>query len=492
MEQGQSYRQILKATSLFGGVQVFRILISIVRSKFIALFIGPLGMGISSLLLSTVNVLSALTNLGLDRSGVKEISLVKEEEGAEATATAIGVLQKLVWVTAVAGTLIMAVASPILSYIAFGNYDYTWAVAGVSLALFFKQLTQGKLAILQGLRKLSGLAKANLLGNFIGLCITVPLYYFFRIDAIVPAIIIAGLISFAVTLYYTKVQNIPSRKMGVREAFLEGKPMINLGIMLSVSSIITLVVAYMIQVFISAQGGVDEVGLYNAGFVILNTYVGLVFTAMGTDYFPRLSAIANDRIKTNQTVHEQAFIAVMLILPIIVVFLGFAPHIITILYTQEFSPIIGLVSWGILGMLFKAVSFSMGYILIAKGDSRLFIKTAIGFNAVLFAMNVIGYSYGGLTGLGISFFLFYIVHFLVLWILTKRQYGFAFPTDFLPLFGISLVLCVAAFWTSQSMEGWQRYAVMGGLILISCLFSLYQLNKKVDLKEWIRRFRNRN
>ena len=88
-------------------------------------------------------------------------------------------------------------------------------------------------------------------------------------------------------------------------------------------------------------------------------------------------------IKLRKTVLEQATVAILLITPIIVVFLACAPFIIVILYSHEFSPIVAMVTWGILGMIFKAVSWSMGYMIIAKGDSKVFIKTAIGFNTIL-------------------------------------------------------------------------------------------------------------
>ena len=53
-EQQSSYRQIMKATSIFGGVQVFQIFFQVIRSKFIAVLIGPVGMGIVGLLTSTL------------------------------------------------------------------------------------------------------------------------------------------------------------------------------------------------------------------------------------------------------------------------------------------------------------------------------------------------------------------------------------------------------------------------------------------------------
>ena len=42
-EEQSSYRQIVKATSVFGGVQGFNILISIIRSKVVAVLLGPAG-----------------------------------------------------------------------------------------------------------------------------------------------------------------------------------------------------------------------------------------------------------------------------------------------------------------------------------------------------------------------------------------------------------------------------------------------------------------
>ena len=415
----QSYRKVLNATSLFGGVQFINIILRLIRSKAIALLIGPIGMGISNLLLTTMELINGLTNLGLERSAVKDISLANTNSNSKSVAITISILKKLVWLTITVGVILMILSAPWLSEIAFGNKDYTISFRWISIALLFKQLSSSQLAILQGLRKLKSLAKANLLGNFIGLLITLPLYYYYKIDAIVPAIIIATFMSFVFTYYYSHKLDIKSVTISRKEAVSEGKGMINLGVMLSLSSLITLLVAYIIRIYIGSANeteelGLIDVGLYSAGFVILNSYVGIIFNAMGTDYFPRLSEIANDIKKLRKTVLEQATVAILLITPIIVVFLACAPFIIVILYSHEFSPIVAMVTWGILGMIFKAVSWSMGYMIIAKGDSKVFIKTAIGFNTILLSINIIGYHFGGLEGVGISFFIYYIIHFIAI------------------------------------------------------------------------------
>ena len=73
-EKQSEYRQVMKATSIFGGVQVFTILIGIIRSKFIAILLGPIGMGVFGLLSSTISMIASLTNFGLETSAVKDIS----------------------------------------------------------------------------------------------------------------------------------------------------------------------------------------------------------------------------------------------------------------------------------------------------------------------------------------------------------------------------------------------------------------------------------
>ena len=486
----QSYRKVLNATSLFGGVQVINIIISLVRSKVIALLIGPIGMGISNLLLTTMELINGLTNLGLERSAVKDISLANTNSNSKSVAKTISILKKLVWLTITIGVILMIALSPWLSEIAFGNKDYTISFIWISIALLFKQLSSSQLAILQGLRKLQYLAKANLLGNFIGLLITLPLYYFFRIDAIVPAIIIATFMSFIFTYYYSQKLDIAPVAISRKEAVSEGKGMINLGVMLSLSSMITLLVAYIIRIYIGSSNeteelGLIDVGLYSAGFVILNSYVGIIFNAMGTDYFPRLSEIANDIIKLRKTVLEQAIVAILLITPIIVVFLAFAPLIIVILYSNEFSPIVAMVTWGILGMIFKAVSWSMGYMIIAKGDSKVFIKTAIGFNAILLLINIVGYHYGGLEGIGISFFIYYIIHFIAIRIITYYRYDFYFEKGFYKIFTFTVIMCFLAFSITFIPSSILKYSLMSLIIVVSCWYSHKELDKKMGLKDYL-------
>jgi O-antigen/teichoic acid export membrane protein len=493
MSNSKSYRQILKTTSVFGGVQFFTIIISVIRTKFIAVFIGPEGMGLIALLNSTINIIAGVSGLGIETSGIKNISEKYKDEDLKNISRTVSIIKKMMLMTGIFGTILTIVFSKWLSIVTFGNANQMYAFVFLSITLLLKQVTSSQLIVLQGTRKIKFLAKANMYGNVFGLLFSIPLYVFFKIDAIVPSIIITSLSALLFSFYFSNKIKIEKEKVERVHFAAEGKIIIKLGIMLTISGLLTLLSSYLIQIYISNIGDIEQVGFYNAGFTLLNSYVGIIFTVMSTDYFPRLAAINNDTEKIKASVTQQSFISILIITPIIILFLTFVPLIIKIIYTLKFIAIIPMVCLGILGMLFRAVSWSMGYVLIAKGDSKMFIRTAILFNIVSLLMNVLGYYFYGLEGLGISFLIYYGFHFLILKIITKKRYGFYFEKDFYIIYLICFLLCIITYLCKFIEFEILRYSSMGFMCVLSIVFVLYQINKEINLKNiFISTFRNNN
>ena len=128
-----SYRQMIKSTSIFGGVQFLNILISLLKSKFIALWIGPTGVGMIGLFNAAISLISGFTNVGLETSGVKAISASEKEP--DLLIREFSVIKRLAWISGIVGALVLAFLSPILSKISFGNENYTLAFVFISLTL---------------------------------------------------------------------------------------------------------------------------------------------------------------------------------------------------------------------------------------------------------------------------------------------------------------------------------------------------------------------
>jgi O-antigen/teichoic acid export membrane protein len=490
-EQKSSYRQIMKATSLFGGVQVFNILIAIIKSKVIAVLLGPAGMGLAGLLTSTTGLVQSITNFGLGTSAVRDIAAANESNDVNRISKITTVFRRLVWITGLLGTICTFLLASWLSELTFGNNEYTIAFMWLSAALLLNQLASGQNVILQGTRQLKYLAKANLLGSLLGLIISVPLYYYKGLDGIVPAIIITSIASFLIAWYFGNKVKITDVKVTSQETIFEGKGMLRMGFMLSLSGLISMGASYIVRIYISNTGGLDDVGLYTAGFAIIGTYVGLIFSAMGSDYYPRLSGVAHDNKKGTLLVNQQAEIAVLIVAPILTVFLIFINWVIIVLYSTKFVPVNGLIQWAALGMYFKTVSWCIGFLFLAKGDSKVFFWSELITNAYLLLFNILGYKYFGLTGMGISFLISYVFYLLQVYFIAKYKYEFSFDIALYKIFGLQLSLGVLCFLITKLVPSPWSYILGLPFIALSSWYSFKELDIRLDIKGLINKFRKK-
>ncbi len=479
----------MKATSVFGGVQVVQIIVQIIRSKAIAVLLGPAGMGINSLLNSTIGLVAGLTNFGLRTSAVKNIAEANSNKDTEQVAIIIKVLRRWVWITGLLGSIMTLILSPWLSQLTFGDRSYTLAFIWLSITLLFNQISTGQLVLLQGLRKIKYLANANLTGALFGLTFSLPLYYLWGIDGIVPAIIVTSIINMLRAWYFAskiKVEKVPISR---NTTILKGKEMLTMGFMLSISGLITIGAAYLLRIYISNTGGVEDVGLYGAGFAIINTYVGLIFSAMSTDYYPRLSAVAIDNSKSGQTINQQAEITLLVLGPILNVFLVFINWVVILLYSSKFVSINGMIQWAALGMFFKAGSWPMGYLFLAKGASKLFFLTEFIINMIMLTLNIVFYYFYNLNGLGISFLITYIIYFTEVFFFIHMKYDFKFTKVFLRIFIIQFLFGLSCFLIVNYFSNTPAYILGSIIIITSSIHSLIELDKRLDLKDLIRKVR---
>lgn len=481
MSEQQSYRQIMKATSIFGGVQVFQIIIQIIRSKFIAMLLGPTGIGILGLLNSTTSLISGFTNLGLGTSAIKDISTAFETEDDLRISVVSTVFRRLVWATGIIGIFITLILSPWLSQFTFGNKDYTIAFIWLSVTILFNQLTIGELGILQGLRKLKYLAKANLYGSAIGLIVTIPLYYRLGIRVIVPSIIISSILSLLLSFYFTRKINLKTVKVSFKDTIVEGKGMITMGIVISLSVILALVSSYILRVFIGRVGGIADVGLFSAGLAIVTTYVGMIFNAMGADFFPRLSAVANNDKVCFQTINQQAEIGVLVIAPILIIFFIFINYVIIFLYSNKFTPISSMMLWAALGMFFRVVIWILGFLYLAKGRSKIYFWNEFVTISYTLVLNGLGYYMMGLNGIGISIFCAYLISMIQNLFVSKLIFTFKFHFQFIRIFLIQFGLATIALTISKVVPSPLSYVFGVLLIIASFSFSYVELDKRIGI-----------
>ncbi len=485
-ENKSSYRSIFKATSLFGGVQVYQILIQIIKSKFVAVLLGPAGVGIMGLYQSGLQLIQQLSSMGLSQSAVRDVSEANGSNDIQRVAKTVTVVRKLVWVTGIFGLVLVACFSPLLSKTSFGNYDYTIPFIILSVTLLLDQLSAGQRVVLQGLRRLKDLAKCSAFGVTFGLITSVPLYYWLGIEGIVPTLILNSLCSLLLSRFYSRKIKVEKVKVTPKQTFEQGKLMLVMGVSMSISGILSTIVAYAIRGYIQANGGVEQVGLYQAGFVIMTTYVGMVMNAIATDYYPRLAAINKDNQKCGEAVSQQGEIGVMILAPMLTLCLVFMPFVLKILYSDKFFAANEYISWACLGMMLRLASWVISFLFVAKAESKLFMLNELSANIYYLAFSLIGYKILGLTGLGIAFAVQYFVYFIQCYLIARKRYNFRFSKSFIKCYSIQLLLIIACLIIVLTLSGWKKYLIGCVTIAISCYLGLKGLNEKMELLSFIR------
>lgn len=481
-----SYRSIFKATSLFGGVQVYQILIQIIKSKFVAVLLGPAGVGIMGLYQSGLHLVQQISSMGLAQSAVRDVSEANGTNDLHRIAKTVTVVRKLVWFTGLLGLIIVACFSPLLSKASFGNYDYTIPFIILSVTLLFEQLCAGQRVVLQGMRRLKDLAKCTAFGATFGLITSVPLYYWLGIDGIIPNLILNSACSLILSWLYSRKIKIEKVLVTPKQTFEQGKHMLILGVSMSLSAIFSSIVSYAVRGFIQGNGGVEQVGLYQAGFVIMTTYVGMVMNAIGTDYYPRLAAINQDNSKCREIVSQQGEIATMILAPMLLICLIFMPFVLKLLYSDKFLSANEYISWACVGMMLRMGSWIIAYLFIAKAESKLYIINEFSINILNLIFSLIGYHYWSLTGLGIAFALEYLVYFIQVYVIARKRYNFRFTNSFIKIYCVQLLMLITCLAIVILFDGWLKYALGFVVIIISCFLGIRGLNQRMDLFGFIK------
>lgn len=481
-----SYRSIFKATSLFGGVQVYQILIQIIKSKFVAVLLGPAGVGIMGLYHSGLQLVQQISSMGLAQSAVRDVSEANGSNDLQRITKTVTIVRKLVWFTGILGLIIVACFSPLLSKVSFGNYDYTISFIILSVTLLIDQLSAGQKVVLQGMRKLKELAKCTAFGVTFGLVFSIPLYYWLGLRGIVPTLILNSVCSLILSWFYSKKIKIENIQVTPKQTLQQGKQMLVMGISMSLSGIFSTIVAYVLRSFIQRNGGVEQVGLYQAGFVIMTTYVGMVMNAIATDYYPRLAAINKDNEKCREAVSQQGEIGTMILAPMLTCCLVFMPFILRILYSDKFLAANEYISWACLGMMLRMAAWVISFLYVAKAESKLFIQLELSANLLYLVLSLWGFKFMGLTGLGIAFAMQYLVYFIIVYLIAKKRYDFSFSCDFLKCYGIQLLLVITCLAIVILFNGWQKYTLGCTITAISCYLGFKGLNQRMNILAFVK------
>ena len=444
----KTYQESLKATSITALAQIVQIAVKMINTKFVAVLLGPLGVGTIGLFQSSISLISTISGLGLGSSAVRDVARAHKEGDWETIGLTIQTLRRLVWITGMAGAIFCLLAGGWLSQISFNSDEHSLSFRILGLMVLFNQVSAGQMALLQGLRMLKEMTLAAVIGTVAGLIFAGPIYWWLGDSGIVPALLVLSMVPVLVAYYFSG--KLPLKKWNFSfEKFREiAIPMVKLGASTMLSNLFMLLALWLTRIIVQRKFGLSGVGQFQAGWGVTTIYLQMIFQAMGRDYYPRLSGIAGDNMGMNRLVNEQLHLALLLGTPLLLLAMISAPWIITFLYSSGFQAAISQLQWLAFGTLFKLISWPLGFILLALRKSTVYLVTE-SLAAALFLLLVLPLiEIFGMNGIGIAYSINYILYFFVVFFAAIKIINFQFDSKSLLLLIISSIFCLFAMYSN--------------------------------------------
>jgi PST family polysaccharide transporter len=481
-EERGSFRAILKSTSLIGGASVLNILIGTIRTKFVALLLGPAGVGLLGMYVQVTTLVSTVAGMGIATSGVRQVAEAAATSDPQRVARTVRTLRRSASITGALGMLLMACLAVPISALTFGDTRHSLPIAVLGVTVLLGSIAAGQSCLLQGTRRIGDIARITILGSLNGTLISIPCYYIWGVGGIVVALVLSSIAALATSWWFARRVPVAFVAMRWRDSWPEARALLALGASFMGAGIVAAGTTYAVQAILIRRFGVAGMGIYQAAFSLSGVLAGFVLGAMAADYYPRLTGAAGDNALVRRMVNEQSQLSTLLALPGLAAMMVFAPLIIRVFYASTFAAAVPVLRWCILGILGRVFSWPLGFVMLAKGRGRLFFATELAASAMHLGAVALFIRLWGLDGAGIAFATLYVGYTALMLLVMRYLIGAGWSTGTAALNAFATAIMLAL-----TLNGWlnphpiSRWVVGGLALAATTWWCISNLMRRSDL-----------
>lgn len=489
-----SYKTIAKTTGIIGVTQIIVMVLGIIRTKVIAILLGTSGMGYWGLYTSLIDISTTISGLGLNASGVRQISKANALNDLKGVSKSKYVLKFTVFVTSIIGATFVILFSKNISKSIFGSPDYYIGVITVSTIIIFNNIAGGQKAVLNGLRKMKSLAMCQIIGALVGTLSSVILISLLGIKGIPISLAVIAFSALASTWYYVQKIRLPRQKPSIIEAKEEFKGLIGLGLSMAVATGVASIMGFLSKTYIRNELNIETVGIYQACWSISNIYIGTILMAMGVDFMPRLMKVIQNKTDSTKMINEQQEMGTLIASIGILATLIFAPTVLQIFYSNEFLIGSSIIRWQLLGVSLRVLAWPLSYTMTAKGKGIIYAISQSSFYILEFLLLTLCIKLWGIDGLGINYFIGYSFYYFLTWIIAKKLIGYKSSKFLQKIVLIEYISISAVFIIIIFFNGIYGTIINSIILLLNTVWVIYNLKKimNIDFVKLIKQKLQRN
>jgi len=402
---------LVKAASLNTANISIKIVAGILISKFIAIFVGPEGMALIGNLRNFFNTVQSISIAGLYKGVVKFISQYKYE-----SSKLTGVLSTVFYLGFFASITLAFICyynAEFINDLIFLNNNYTYVVETLAIVLPFYALNMFVFSIMNGFSKYKILLIINIIGQILGLSVTLLLIWQDKIDGALIAVVITPALNLLITIVGIAFRkNLMSYIKITEIRFFVLRQLSPFMVMAFVSSIALPIVYIIIRNYIVSEIGIKEAGYWTAVTRVSDYYLMFINSLMALYILPRFT-----EIDSHKEFRKEVFSFYKTILPLFGAILAIIylsrSLLVTILFTEEFRPIEDLFGYQILGDFMRVMSMVIAYKFLAKKMFTHFIIIEVFLFVIMYVSSIYLIDLYGLKGAVMGHCLSYLMHFAI-------------------------------------------------------------------------------
>lgn len=471
-----SNKKLVQTTLLFSLSHFINIASKIVINKVAAITLGAAGIGMVGILQSLLDLLKTFFSFGLPQSAVRDIS-VSSVSSAEKLVHTVSSFATIIILFASIGFIISLALSPFFNYLYFDDSAYIVFFAIISFCLFMLIVSDGYMSILRGVRASIILTKSTAIIACLATVSAVILYFSYGFSAIPYVFIINSLITFFVYRYFVLDLNLNFTVMNFKNAFKENKSMIFMGLGMMYVSVMLVLNDFVIKLYLNDAADLTTVGFYQVGVTIVGGYFGIVISSLAADYYPRISSVHDNNSAIEFEMNRQTVLGLIIVCPLIVTFMAFSQTFIQLLYSADLLKANDYISVAIFGIIFQIVSNSVGYVILAKQLTKVFVLVVTVVRFLGFLFSFILFSKYGILGLGLAFFVTNLINFIIVYyyVSMRCRIKLSDNTFYILLYAtfVVTVSTVVLFFT----DGFSKKFIFSCLILASYTLMHFQMKQ---------------
>ncbi|WP_210546271.1 O-antigen translocase [Rhodoferax sp. PAMC 29310] len=479
-EQAASYRRILKSSSIIGGASVINILIGLVRIKFVALWLGPAGIGLVSLYSVLLATASTLASMGVGTVATRQVAEALSKEDAQTLAVVRRSLSLGVWILAGAGALAVWSLREVLAIKVLGGVSYAGDVGWLALGVALSVAASLQTALLQGMRRMGDMALLSVLGAVLNTVLGMAVLWQWKQAGLLAFVVAGPLVNFVLGYWFVgRVPKVTVESVSFDAVAQQWRTFLRLGVPFMGAGLVGSLVQLWMRVEVGQTLGAESLGHFQAAWTISMQYIGFVLAAMGADYYPRLAGVMADKLAATRLVNEQTEISLLLSAPIFIAVIGVAPWVIQLLYSSDFSPAVAVLRWQVLGDVLKVASWPLGFVIVAAGAGATFFWTESLVLILMGGLIAVFTSVIGLQATGIAFLISYMVYLPIVFMLANRRIGFLWTSQVATLLVSIFCICILVFIISVKFWFGPLASLVGSMLF--AVYSFGRISKIINL-----------